>query len=248
MTNHDSILFLGTANDRPYLPRLKSCVGSAKVFISCDPITTLYEVSAYCKKRNITGVITTSSTLLSKLLPSSGLDKKQSPSVDNFAGSLFTRDNIEYVIVHPLDHTQTVPYGLFLLKRYISKLVYKDKWPTAPLFNWTILTPTNIEHEYELASQSELCAVDIETYKENLAIRCVGFTTLTMDSGKYISRSLVLPLDSDFALAWCSRFLAIKAQKIMQNGKYDCSYLLRYGLHCTNYLWDTATLMHSWYS
>jgi DNA polymerase I-like protein with 3'-5' exonuclease and polymerase domains len=34
----------------------------------------------------------------------------------------------------------------------------------------------------------------------------------------------------------------------MQNGKYDINYLLRYGLIPHNYMWDTATLMHCWYS
>jgi DNA polymerase I-like protein with 3'-5' exonuclease and polymerase domains len=244
--NHELLLFLGTSADKPFLPTLKGCVGSAKVFLSTEPIQTLYEVDSYCKKRGITGVITTSSVLLSKLLPQSTSSK--APSIDNFAGSVFTKNGIEYVIVHPLEHTITVPYGKFLLKRYTSKLVYKDRWPIAPEFNWCILSPSNIEHEYNLATSSCLMAVDIETYKENLAIRCVGFTTLTMVNGKYVSRSTVLPLDSDFAVAWCQKFLDLPVQKILQNGKYDINYLMRYGLILRNYAWDTATLMHSWYS
>jgi len=244
--NHDSLLFLGTSSDKSFLPKLKSCVGSAKCFLSTEPIQTLFEVESYCKKRGITGVITTSATLLSKLLPQSGSSK--APSIDNYAGSLFTRNEIEYVIVHPLEQTITVPYGTFLLKRYVSKLVYKDKWPVAPHFNWTILRESNIEHEYNLASSSILMAVDIETYKENLAIRCVGFTTLNLVNGIYVSRSLVLPLDSEFALAWCQKFIDLPAQKILQNGKYDINYLMRYGLILRNYAWDTATLMHCWYT
>ena len=141
--NHDSLLFLGTQADKPYLPRLKSCVGSSKVFLITDPITTLYEVTSYCKKRGITGVLTTNPTLLQKLLPTSNSAKL--PSIDNFAGSLFSKDGIEYVIVHPLEHTQTVPYGTFLLRRYTSKLVYRDKWPTAPGFSWCILNSSNIQ-------------------------------------------------------------------------------------------------------
>jgi DNA polymerase I-like protein with 3'-5' exonuclease and polymerase domains len=147
-----------------------------------------------------------------------------------------------------LEHTITVPYGTFLLKRYVSKLVYRDKWPVAPAFNWCILTPENVEKEYHAAQSCSLMAVDIETYKENLAIRCVGFTTLTLVNGNYISRSTVLPLDSEFALAWCQKFISLPAAKILQNGKYDINYLLRYGLVLVNYAWDTATLMHSWYS
>ena len=244
--NHDLLLFLGTSDDKPFLPKLKSCVGSAKVFLSTAPISTLFEVESYCKARGITGVITTSSTLLSKLLPFSSTQKV--PSVDNFAGSLFTKNGIEYVIVHPLEHTITVPYGTFLLKRYVSKLVYRDKWPVAPAFNWCILDPSNIQAEYDKATSCNLMAVDIETYRENLAIRCIGFTCLTLVNGSYISRSTVLPLDSDFALAWCQRFIDLPAAKILQNGKYDINYLMRYGIILRNYAWDTATLMHSWYS
>jgi DNA polymerase I-like protein with 3'-5' exonuclease and polymerase domains len=246
MSGHDNLLFLGTSYDKPFLPKLKSCVGSAKVFLSTEQISTLFEVEAYCKKRGITGVITTSPVLLQKLLPQSTSQK--APSVDNFAGSLFTKAGIEYVIVHPLEHTITVPYGEFLLKRYTSKLVYKSKWIQAPQFNWCILTLDNIEHEYELASRSHLCAVDIETYKENLAIRCIGFTTLTLVNGSYISRSTVLPMDTDWCYAWTQKFLSIGAPKILQNGKYDINYLMRYSLILNNYAWDTATLMHCWYS
>jgi DNA polymerase I-like protein with 3'-5' exonuclease and polymerase domains len=244
--NHELLLFLGTPNDKPFLPKLKSCVGSAKVFLSTEPITTLYEVESYCKKRGITGVITTSATLLSKLLPQS--TSRKVPSIDNFAGSLFTLRGIEYVIVHPLEHTVTVPYGEFLLKRYTSKLVYKDKWIQAPEFNWCILTHQNIEAEYDKAASCELMAVDIETYKENLAIRCIGFTTLTLINGSYISRSTVLPMDSDWAVEWAQKFIDLPCAKILQNGKYDINYLMRYGLTLRNYVWDTATLMHSWYS
>ena len=244
--NHELLLFLGTPDDKKFLTKLKSCVGSAKVFLHTEPIQTLYEVSSFCKKRGITGVITTSPILLSKLLPQSNSSK--APSVDNFAGSLFEREGIEYVIVHPLEHTITVPYGEFLLKRYTSKLVFRNKWPTTPKFNWCILTPRNIEHEYEFFQTCDLCSVDIETYKENLAIRCIGFTGLKLVSGSYISRSVVLPLDSDWAYDWAKKLTATSAPKILQNGKYDINYLMRYGIILLNYLWDTATLMHCWYA
>lgn len=246
MANHELLLFLGTSADKQFLPMLKSCVGSAKVFLSTEPISTLYEVDSYCKKRGITGVITTSPVLLQKLLPISSTSKE--PSIDNFAGSLFEKQGIEYVIVHPLEHTVTVPYGKFLLKRYTSKLVFRDKWLPQIFFNWCILSPQNIEHEYSKFLEAAITSVDIETYRENLAIRCIGFTSLTLVGGHYVSRSLVLPLDSMWALTWAGRFCGSSVPKILQNGKYDINYLMRYGVILTNYAWDTATLMHSWYA
>ena len=244
--NHTKILFLGTHADKAFLYALKACVGSATVFLITEPVSTLYEVESYCKKREITGVITTSSVVLSKLLPQNS--SKKLPSIDNFAGSLFSKGPLEYVIVHPLEHTTTVPYGKFLLKRYTSKLVYKDKWLAVPSFNWCVLTPANIEKEYDTVRSAQFLAIDIETYKENLAIRCVGFTSLTLTATGYVSRSFVLPLDSDWAVVWASKFCNSLPEKILQNGKYDINYLLRYGIIVHNYCWDTATLMHCWYS
>lgn len=244
--NHDSILFLGTSFDKPFLPQLKGCVGSAKVFLITEPIQTLYEVQSYCSKRNITAVITTSPTLLSKLLPHTASSKE--PSIDNYAGSLFNKGGIEYLIVNPLKQLVTVPYGKFILKRYTSKLHSPGNFVTPPAFNWTILDHKNYDKELAFFQTCSLCAVDIETYKENLAIRCIGFTGASIVNGNYVTRSIVLPLDSELSVSWTKEFCKIGAAKILQNGKYDINYLLRYGIILENYLWDTATMMHCWYA
>lgn len=249
--NHDSILFIGTSYDKPYLPLLKSCVGSVKVYLYPDNFSsssTLYEITSYCSKRGITGVLTTSPALLHKLLPLSS--SKKSPSLDNYAGSVFRKNDLEIVILNPLEQLISVPYGKFIATRYISKLTSPAKWiPSPPQFNWCVVTKRNFADELVKVTSASICAVDIETYRENLAIRCIGFTYLTLArDGNYISRSLVLPMDSEWALLAAREFLNHPAQKIMQNGKYDINYLLRYGLIPYNYLWDTATLMHCWYS
>lgn len=243
---NDSLLFVGTQADKPFLPYLKGCVGTAKVFLITSDVSTFYEVASYCKSREITKVITTSLTLLTKLLPSS--TSRKQPSIDNYAGSLFKRDGLEIVILNPLAQLLSVAYGKFLTSRYVSKLISPDKWITPPTFSWCVLTPSNIEAEYATISNSTICAVDIETYKENLAIRCIGFTSLTLVDGVYTSRSVVLPLDSEWALAWAQRLCATSCEKVLQNGKYDIAYLLRYNIILVNYVWDTATLMHCWYA
>jgi DNA polymerase I-like protein with 3'-5' exonuclease and polymerase domains len=243
----DNILFLGTYADKPYLPYLKGCVGSAKCFVITEQISTLYEIGTYCKQRGITGVITTSAYTLQKLLPSNTSTKL--PSIDDYAGSLFKNAGLEYVILDPLAQLLSVPYGQFMAKRYISKLTAKAGWfPQSPQFNWCILTASNIEAEYDRVSSWELCAFDIETFQKNLAIRCIGFTFATLSNGYYITRSLVLPMDSEFACVWAGKFLSTRSAKIAQNGKYDINYLLRYGIVPNNYVWDTAALMHCWYS
>lgn len=246
---HDNLLFVGTPADKAYLPYLKSCVGGAKVFVITSGIGTLYELVVYCRDRHITGVFTTCPTVLAKLISSWDHSSKKLPSIDNYAGSLFKKDKLEYLIINPLDQLFSVPYGKFLTKRYLSKLVSPNNWmQDVPEFNWCILNETNLQTEYDKVSDYELCAVDIETFKENLIIRCVGFTFLSLDpvNRTYRCRSLVLPLDSEYACVWAGKFLATSSAKILQNGKYDIAYLIRYGIIINNYVWDTAALMHCW--
>lgn len=241
-----NLLFLGDSFDKPHLPRLKPLLRGRTCFVKTEPITTLYEVESYASdpKRCITGVLSTSSTLLSKLTG------KSKVSLDNYAGSYFKRGAIEYVFVNPLEHLVTVPYGSFLLERHTSKLVSPESWRKSSQFNWRILTPQNYDYELTAQYSSDVIAtaVDIETYRENLAIRCVGYTTIHDTGIDYKTRSVVVPLDSSWALSAIRRFNNSPAPKIFQNGKYDISYLARYDATPYNYLWDTAALFHSYYS
>ena len=246
----ETLLFLGTHDDKPYLPRLKELVGTATVYVVLDPIQTITEVVLHCKKRNITGVISTSKTMLTKLLGRE--HERKQPSLDSYAGSYFKRDGIEFVFINPLDHLVSVSYGPFLARRFISKLTSPKEWAKQPQFNWELATPTNIENIFSQYQSAYAIACDIETYKENLAIRCCGYTAIffdpTHDSG-FRTHSVVLPVDSEWALAWLRKFnWELKAPKIFQNGKYDCAYLSRYNAVPFNYLWDTANLFHCWYS
>ena len=239
------LFFLGTQDDQPYLQRLKAAVGASQVSYSLAPISTWTEVAAHCSKRGIRKVFTTSPALLSILLRNLS-DKK--PSIDNYAGSIFHRDDYEILIVDPLSHQIKVPYGTFLLRHYISKLTSPELWPATPKFNWVIGTPENLPSLYNQFQDAYAIACDIETVKENLAITCIGYTALFVVGDSFTSTSVVIPCDSDFALSWIRKFNALPAPKIFQNGKYDLAYLSRYNAVPHNYLWDTATLFHCWYS
>lgn len=244
-----NLLFLGTEADRPYLPHMKQLVGTASVFLLLTPVTTLTEIELYCNKRGITGVLTTNTFVLSKLLATAG-NIKNNPSLDNYAGSYFKYRGIEFIPLQPLEQLQTVPYGKFIARRYISKLTDPDTWSAVPAFKWEMLTATN-ESSYFHSFQSAIAiACDIETFKVNLAIRCIGYTAIFLDSENTLStRSIVLPIDSTYALSLMRKFnWELKPPKILQNGKYDIAYLSRYNAVPYNYLWDTATLFHSWYS
>lgn len=243
-----NLLFLGTTEDEKHVYHLKPIIGVGHVTkVITQRATTLTEILVYCKKHLITGVITTQANLIEKL---SGEDYgNKSPSLDNYAGSMFYRDGIEFLFVHPLEHVNTVPFGTFLLTRYISKLTKPEEWYTSTPFTWEIATELSIERLYEQFKAATLLALDIETVKDPLAITCVGYCALFISStGQFTSHSIVIPLTSKFFLAWVRKFNSLPIGKVMQNGKYDISHLARYNSPVDSYFWDTATAHHCWYS
>lgn len=239
-----NLLFLGTEADRSYLPYLKQAMGAAKCFLDLKPIQTLYEVEAYCNdpKRQITGVVSTSETLLQKV---SG---KHKAKLTDHAGSWYKVRGIEYVFVPPLEQVRTVTYGKFILNRFVSKLTNPSSWFQAPAFNWCVAHAGNLPSLYEEFHHAIAIAIDIETFKENLAIRCIGYTAIFDTGSGYTVRSIVLPINDIANLYWMRKFNRLPAPKIFQNGKYDNLYLTRYDAEPVNYLWDTINLSHCIYS
>lgn len=245
MDNHKTILFFGTPEDKSYVPRLKPLVGTATVFVLIQPLTVWTELKMYCQQKGITGIASTSLKLLQIL---SG---EQDAKIDDYAGSLFVRDGIEIVFLHPLAQLVSLPYGTFIASRYLSKLVRASQWNTYPKFTFTLASKESsaeIEAIYEQFKSADAIAVDIETVKENLAITSIAYTAIHLSSGRVELNTIVLSLDDTFFLAWMRKFNTLPAPKIFQNGKYDCSYLLRYNVAPVNWLFDTANFMHAWYA
>jgi DNA polymerase I-like protein with 3'-5' exonuclease and polymerase domains len=238
------LLFLGIQQDVGFVPRLKTLVGGATVYVLTAPISTITEVVLYCKQRNITGVFTTSHTLLQKLV---GTTRKV--TLDDWAGSYIEYMDIEFVFIDPLIQLVTVPHADFVTRRYISKLTSPQDWNTVPKFDWCILEPATYNELLQRYSKAFAIAVDIETVRENLAISCIGFTGIFISlDGTTTTHSLVIPMDSTYNLEAARRFCALEVPKILQNGKYDASYLARFNIIMYGYYWDTANLFHSWYS
>lgn len=243
MIKHTKLLFLGTMDDEPYIPRLKPMLAGTQTKLSIAKAGTWAEVLMTCKKFGITGVLCTQHHLLTKL----AVDDPK-PSIDNYAGSLFTRDGIEIVILHPLAQLFSVPYGKFLAARYISKLTSTEKWLVTPEFSWSVLTPRTAADEYIRFTAAIAIAVDIETIKEPLGITCCGYTGIFYSpTTGFTTRTIVIPFTDSFMITWAGKFNSIKPPKILQNGKYDVAYLIAYGIPPINWYWDTATMMHSIY-
>ncbi len=246
MTN---ALFLGTADDKPYLPYLKGMFNGLTTFINLQPMELLSHLEMYCKQKDITRVVSTNTNILSRLLYNLG-NSVAEPSLNNYAGSLFDHKGLEIVFVSPLQQLFSVPYGKFLCQRYISKVAAPKLWAESTKFKWCVLTPSNADEIYERFQTAFAIAVDIETFKLNLAVRCIGYTAIFINqtTGEITSESIVLPLFDMWAVYTMRKFNDLAAPKILQNGKYDNAYLLRYNAPLQNWLWDTINCFHSWYS
>lgn len=242
--NHENILFLGTEEDREHLPRIKPFFKGKKVFVDLRPVSTFAEVEIYARhpNRQITGVLSTSPSLLKKFA------SKENPTLDSYAGSYFKRNGIEYVFCDPLEHLVTVPYGKFLIERWASKLVSPEQWVEPFEFNWRIAdSAAKYAEAFDFLSTCDLIACDIETGKiPEPYIKCIGYTGLNWATKE--TKSYVIPITDMVSVGAMRRINATRAAKIFQNGKYDLSYLARYSAPVYNYMWDTATAFHSWYS
>lgn len=242
-------LFLGTEEDATYLPHLKQMFGGITTYVITRQWKLLYELEHYCTSKSITRVVSTNTDILSALLAREG-NIKASPSLADYQGSLFSYKSLEIVFISPLKQLFSVTYGKFLADRFISKVITPSKWAEASEFKWSLLTPANYEHILEQFRSADTIAIDIETLRKPLSIRCIGYTAIYISPTSKTPRtvSVVLPLDSEWALAAARNLNLLPPAKIFQNGKYDASYLLRYNAAPVNWLWDTAHLFHCYYS
>ena len=126
MTQNNA-LFLGTPDDKSYLPYLKGMFAVVPTYVCLELISLLSHLEMYCAKKGIDKVVSTNTDLLRNLLAAQG-NLKDSPSLSDYAGSFFQHKNISIVFVSPLAQLFTVPYGKFLCARYISNLVAPDIW------------------------------------------------------------------------------------------------------------------------
>lgn len=248
-------LFLGTEADAPYMGHIKPMLSSfPNTYVILQDIQYLVQITDYCKRRNVRHIISTNKQFLWKLLEKdwpAGMRKR--PSIDDYAGSMFPIPGIpegEVLFIDPVKQILTVPHGKFIAERYISKLTNPGYWYESTEFNWQICkTAMELQIAYGDLQRAIAIACDIETTKENLAITCSGYTGIFVEpDDSIITRSYVIPCDSMFALTFIRKINACKVPKIFQNGKYDNAYFLRYAAPITNWLWDTAYLMHAWYS
>jgi DNA polymerase I-like protein with 3'-5' exonuclease and polymerase domains len=242
-------LFLGAAEDKSYLSHLKGSFAGHTTYVCLEPFSMLSQLEMYCASRKVTRIVSTNTAILAKLLEIAG-NSKANPKLSDYAGSLFSHKGLEIVFIAPLKQLFTVSYGKFIADRFISKVSAPQSWNEPSEFKWDLLNPSNIESYYRRLEHATAIACDIETFKHNLAIRCIGYTGVFIEQpGNVLTTvSLVLPITDEWSLAWMRKINSLPVPKIFQNGKYDNAYLLRYNSPSQSWFWDTAHLFHSWYS
>jgi DNA polymerase I-like protein with 3'-5' exonuclease and polymerase domains len=232
------ILLWVSEEDKQFIPTFRALFAGHATMIRTAPVNTFYEVMSHCSTNNITAVITNNLTLLRKL---AGDEKAK---LGNYAGSYFIREGIEFVIIPELMQSVTLNYGRFLIERFITKITRPDSWIPTSTFRYTLATASNLDELYDVCSSAVLLACDIETLKDPLSIRCIGYTAVQQDLS---CTSFVIPIDSLANLAWMRKINDLPVPKVFQNGKYDCAYLARYNAVPRNYMLDTITMAHCWY-
>jgi DNA polymerase I-like protein with 3'-5' exonuclease and polymerase domains len=243
-----NIYFQLTNDDKPYLFRLKQVVsGRANGKLNFDTQLAAMQTYIAAKQAGCSCIATTSQKLLNLLLGS----PKKAATLNDYAGSIISFKDMEFLILNPLQHLISTSYGEFLFRRYLDKFIHPEKFIQIPEFDWTLFEEKDTAKWLEIADTCNFMSYDIETGRPvDRVITCIGFTFVFMDPKKrtYELKTLVIPMTSEYNLAVVRHILSFSPYKITQNGKYDNAYLLRYNAPAFNWLGDTAHLFHSWYA
>lgn len=258
-----NIALFGTQEDSSYLKRFQELVGQHSIKLSRSPETYLASIAVKAKQHNLDAIIVTCQTTMVTLLkaipdfrhPLNKLGKEANLSLDDYAGSFFilpahrlgTEKDVQVLILNPLAQLVTTAEGPFIFKRFISKITQPDKWFPQTCFTWEVYKDSNHAVLLDKFRQAKILAVDIETYRndELRRIDCVGYCGLFPDGSTH---TVVVPFRDMLSHAFIRALNATNVPKLFQNGMYDNLYFLRWNVPCTNWLYDTQHLMHSWYS
>ena len=182
-------------------------------------------------------------------------------------GSVYFINNIPAIVIDSFKtkdggsklHAQ--PYFLWALRQDIKKAKrwYSGVETPDPNFSLRVCNSvSDVERLQKTAARSVLIATDTETAGggRNAIITCAGYTCLT-EQGE--CTTFVVPFvnptrtdrlqwtDSEFAcvLDLLRRVGKSTAPKVLQNGGYDATYYIRYGIPLDNWVLDTAVAWHS---
>lgn len=176
--------------------------------------------------------------------------KSRKVNLKDYAGSLLHRNGKPILIVPPIAQVYTLPYGKFLMERYLSKIIRPEMWSNSHEFLWEEVTSdVRMDNLYRQAQECLAISIDIETVQEPVpAITICSYGLIRMVAGKPALVNFTFAIDSHERLDWMRKFNDLPCPKIFQNGIYDNSWFTRYGAPVRNWSFDTMDLFHSWYS
>lgn len=254
-------LHLAHWEDKPYVNRLQALLGANWCGIAKEPATHISKIHNWCIGGHIDAVICTDALALRVILnampdyvPSTS---GRAISLDDYAGSLLYIyapipggvKRIPAIVLDPLERLVKGGAPVFLAKRYLSKILRPEQWLPQPQFQWKLVTPANAAAVIARCAQARLLSTDIETpwpQNEWRSIDMVGYGAWFPDTNSI--ECYVIPFTDEWAWSVVREINANAVPKVMQNGLYDNSYFLRWGVPPNNFLWDTFHLFHSYYS
>lgn len=251
------ILYIGDSynGDDSYLDafsRLPSLVGH-QVKTSFTKRENATEVALIAKQHGIDAVVTSQRSLLEAALRASidyiPPNNKRQITLDDYAGSWIDlpAGGLPLLVINPLERLNTVPFEKHVLSRYLSKLTQPQKWWKQTEFKWRQVHEHTQQAALDIIEAADLLAIDIETPgSDGRHITCVGYATYNFSTHQ--SHCFVVYFNSEWAWRFVQKANKSKAGKIFQNGQYDNTYFARWNCLPDNWLWDTLTLMHCWYS
>lgn len=166
--------------------------------------------------------------------------------------------DLQILVLPPLSHWYTVPYGKHIITRYIEKLTRPNSWVEFPEFKWTLCGQDydqTIETEIDyLLQKSKVVCVDIETasFKDSTGayipkITCVSFCFILL-SPQLQLKTYCIPLFSPLHYLLIKKICEHPIPKCFQNGKFDISHLFLYKINTKSWFFDTLNLSHARYS
>lgn len=195
----------------------------------------------------------------------SNLTGEAKASLDSYRGSRLNY-KIPVLVLAPLAHLVTKKEGEWLYHQDLNKL--KTLHKTAEPFSFTVLDSVEkFAPVLKVMSESILMSLDTETSflndeKDSIEagdtiIDCCGWSVLHPTMG---IQTFVLPLvtfGDDYwrsnaeyaeAIAFMRSANALPVPKVMQNGMYDSTHLIRYHAEPLNWQLDTMGMQHATYS
>lgn len=175
------------------------------------------------------------------------------PAAELFAGSCIKRAGVDWLFLPSPDRLVDSNFGTFLYRRYLSKITNPAAWVQPASFSYSVYGQESCKETAAALvarfATARLLAYDIETTQQDLQILCASYTGLwySPESG-WSHYTLVVPVIDELALALIRQLNLLPVPKVMQNGKYDSAYSIRWGAPIVNWLWDTQTFFHCWYS